>query len=119
MLNLDFLSLLAAIVEFLNGILGTLLSLELNIAETSRLAILENFEFARFNRTIFGKKIAQTLLVHLLWEVPHEHVGLAVEVLILLFGKNNLFSINNSVVHTFEASLCFLVAIKIQISIAS
>ena len=80
---------------------------------------MENFEFRRFNSSILGKEIAQALLVHLFRKVLDEHVGLAVKVLVFFLGEDDLFSINNSVVHTFEASLSFFIAIEIEIAIAS
>jgi uncharacterized protein YacL len=69
MLNLNLLSMLVAVVEFFDRLLGTLLGLKLNVSKTSGFSILENFEFARLDSTILGKEIIQCLLVHLLWQV--------------------------------------------------
>jgi uncharacterized protein YacL len=69
MLNLNLLSIVVAVVEFFDRLLGILLGLKLNVSKTSGFSILESFEFARLDSTILGKEIIKCLLVHLLWQV--------------------------------------------------
>lgn len=114
--NLDFLPLLHRSIEFPNGISSTVLRVELNISKSSALSILENFEFAGLDGTVFRAKCAQLFLIHLLWEVSHEHVSLAVKVSIHLLVEHDLLSVNFGVVHGSEASVGFFCGEEVQVT---
>ena len=55
-------------------------------------------------------------MIHVLREVSHDNISLAVKILFLLFIKNDLLSIDSLIVHLGHASLCLLLFDEVQVS---
>jgi hypothetical protein len=104
------------IIQIGNSIFCTLLFKELNVTESSACSISENLKFARTNLSILLEEFHESFLVHILREVSHNNVCLAVKISIFFLVKHNLLSVNCLVVHFIHAPLGLSLFDEIEVS---
>lgn len=88
--DLDLLTLELNLTTLLNGGIGGLWALKLNVAESSALTILEGLNLAGADFTKLGKGLAELSLRDGWLKVLDEDIGLWVDEVVLLDGTTNI-----------------------------
>ena len=65
---------------------------------------------------VYINEFGYFFLIHLLWQVSHKDISLAVKVAVFLLVQDNLFSIDFGVVHCVQASESFIQCVEVEIS---
>lgn len=104
------------LVEIGDGVGGTLLLEELDVAKAFTFAIGIDIKFAGSDLSVFLEGLHQLLLVNVLWQISNNDVSLLVKILLLLLVEHDLLPINGLVVHVLHAPLGLIFLAEVQVS---